>query len=190
MVPTDGSTSALDVAPRSRTKYDLVIGFGTVILAALAVADLGFGARGLIAALLLAVLAVLSVIDLERRILPDRIVLPAAAVILALQLVFFTDQWLEWIVASVGGAAFLLLLVAVYRAGLGMGDVKLMLLLGAGLGKSAVLAFFLGSLAAAAFGIVLLVRHGSSARKMAIPFGPFLACGAAVAVFVSDSTLF
>ena len=70
-----------------------------------------------------------------------------------------------------------------------MGDVKLCLLLGAMLGKLVAVALMIGMVAALVPAVVLVARHGSAARKMAIPFGPFLAFGAVVALFVGDSLL-
>jgi leader peptidase (prepilin peptidase)/N-methyltransferase len=66
---------------------------------------------------------------------------------------------------------------------MGMGDVKLAFLMGAALGSSVTVAMFLGMLAALVPGVVLLVRHGQAARKMGVPFGPFLALGSVVALF-------
>ena len=70
-----------------------------------------------------------------------------------------------------------------------MGDVKLCLLLGAMLGKLVLVGLMIGMLAALVPAVVLLARHGSAARKMAIPFGPFLAFGAVVALFYGDALL-
>ena len=64
-----------------------------------------------------------------------------------------------------------------------MGDVKLALLIGAGLGMATPVGLMLGMLSALVPSVVLLARHGRAARKMAIPFGPFLAIGAVVALF-------
>jgi leader peptidase (prepilin peptidase)/N-methyltransferase len=72
---------------------------------------------------------------------------------------------------------------------MGMGDVKLALLLGAMLGTSVVVALMAGMLAALVPAVVLFARHGSAARKMAIPFAPFLALGALVALFAGDAIL-
>jgi leader peptidase (prepilin peptidase)/N-methyltransferase len=72
---------------------------------------------------------------------------------------------------------------------MGMGDVKLCLLLGAMLGKTVVVGLMVGMLAALVPALYLFARHGVSARKMAIPFGPFLAFGALVALFWGDSLL-
>ncbi len=70
-----------------------------------------------------------------------------------------------------------------------MGDMKLAFLLGAVLGRSVAVALFLGMIFALVPSVVLLARHGRVARKMAIPFGPFLALGGLVALFAGDSIL-
>src|SRR3954462_4528085 len=69
---------------------------------------------------------------------------------------------------------------------MGMGDVKLALLLGAMLGRTVPLAMMIAMITALVPATVLLVRHGAAARKMAIPFGPFLALGGLVALFAGD----
>jgi len=66
---------------------------------------------------------------------------------------------------------------------MGMGDVKLALLLGAMLGRTVPVALMVGMIAALVPSIVLFVRHGSKARKMGIPFAPFLALGGVLALF-------
>jgi len=149
----------------------------------------GLTAEAFLAAFFCAALVVLSAIDFERHILPDKIVLPATVAVLVAQLVLHPDQWLEWILASLGASLFLFTALLIYPKGMGMGDVKLALLLGAMLGYDVVVALMLGMLAALVPAIVLLVRHGAAARKMAIPFGPFLALGAVIALFFGDALL-
>jgi leader peptidase (prepilin peptidase)/N-methyltransferase len=131
------------------------------------------------------VLVVLAAIDLERRVIPNRIVLPATGLILATQIALSPDRALEWIAAALGAALFLLLPLLIYPSGMGMGDVKLALLLGAGLGWGVVPALFVGLMAAFVAAVVVLVRGGLAARKTALPFGPFLALGGLVALFFS-----
>jgi leader peptidase (prepilin peptidase) / N-methyltransferase len=70
-----------------------------------------------------------------------------------------------------------------------MGDVKLVLLIGAMLGRTAALALMLGTLLALVPSAVLFARHGAAARKLAIPFAPFLALGAVIALFAGDRLL-
>ena len=84
---------------------------------------------------------------------------------------------------------FLFLAALAYPKGMGMGDVKLALLLGAMLGRTVPVALMVGMLAALVPAVVLFVRHGSAARKMGIPFAPFLALGGVVALFFGDELL-
>lgn len=161
----------------------------TAFLVAACFLHFGLTADAFLAAFFCSALVVLSAIDVERRILPDKIVLPSAGIILAAQLLLHPDQWLEWILAPLGAAAFLFAALLAYPKGMGMGDVKLCLLLGAMLGKLVLVALMIGMVAALVPAVVLVVRHGSAARKMAIPFGPFLAFGAVVALFIGDSLL-
>jgi leader peptidase (prepilin peptidase)/N-methyltransferase len=141
-------------------------------------------AQDLLLAFFAAVLIVLALIDLRTRRLPNRIVLPAAALVLTAQIALAPDRALEWTVASAGAFTFLLVAALVNPAGMGMGDVKLALLLGAALGWAVAPALFIGLAAAALAGIVLVVRGGWGARKTAIPLGPFLALGGIAAIFI------
>jgi leader peptidase (prepilin peptidase)/N-methyltransferase len=149
----------------------------------------GWSGRAFVAAFFCAVLVVLSAIDVERRILPDLIVLPSTAIVLAAQIALFPDRTLEWVLAGVFSSLFLFAALLAYPRGMGMGDVKLALLLGVGLGKSVAVGMMLGMLAAMGAGIFLMARHGLGARKMAIPFGPFLALGSIVALFGGERLL-
>jgi leader peptidase (prepilin peptidase)/N-methyltransferase len=72
----------------------------------------------------------------------------------------------------------------IYPAGMGMGDVKLAALIGAALGRSVVAAIAVTLFAGGAFAVLVLVREGLGARKKAIPFGPFLALGGLVVLFL------
>jgi leader peptidase (prepilin peptidase)/N-methyltransferase len=76
-----------------------------------------------------------------------------------------------------------------YPAGMGMGDVKLALLLGAMLGRLVGVGLMVGMVAALVPSVYLLARHGAAARKMGIPFAPFLALGALVALFFGEQLL-
>jgi leader peptidase (prepilin peptidase)/N-methyltransferase len=162
---------------------------GSLFAAAIAAAVLvryGLCAPGLIAAFASAVLVVLSQIDIESRRLPNRIVLPAAAMVLAARLASDPGHWAAWVGAALGVAVCLLVFALAFPAGLGMGDVKLSLLLGATLGGAVLPALVLGALAGAAAAVVLLVREGPRALGRSMPFGPFLAFGAiAVALLLA-----
>lgn len=137
---------------------------------------------GAVAASLAALLVVLTAIDLERRVLPNAIVLPAIAVALPAQLLLAPDRWLEWTLAAGGAALVLCFPLVLGRAGIGMGDVKLAFLLGLVLGQGVMLAILVASLAVLPVALALLARHGGAAMRMGVPFGPFLGLGAVVAL--------
>ncbi|MDX6645652.1 MAG: leader peptidase (prepilin peptidase) / N-methyltransferase [Miltoncostaeaceae bacterium] len=159
------------------------------ILAAGAIAAFGPSWRGVAAALLGLALVPVVVIDLEHRLIPDVVVLPAAALGLVAAVLADPGRWWVPAVAAGAGAGFLLLLWLVYPGGMGLGDVKLALLMGAVLGASVIPALALAFVAGSVLGIVLLIRVGSRARKIAVPFGPFLAAGALVALFWGPSMI-
>lgn len=148
-------------------------------LACAALLRVGTTPAGILAAAVLAVLGVLAVIDLQWRVLPNKIVLPAIAGVLAWQLAFLPDRFVEALAAAVGAAVFLLLPSLFRRGAIGMGDVKVAALLGAALGAPVVLALAVGSLAAWPVALVMVLRR-ASVRGATIPFGPFLAFGGAV----------
>jgi leader peptidase (prepilin peptidase) / N-methyltransferase len=132
-------------------------------------------------------LVVITATDIERRIVPNRVVLPAAALVLVLRMVDHPS--IEWPLAGLGAAAFLLVAALAYPGGMGMGDVKLALLMGVALGRSVPVAMFLGMVAALLPSAVLFARHGAAARKMKIPFAPFLALGGVIGLFAGSALL-
>jgi leader peptidase (prepilin peptidase) / N-methyltransferase len=147
----------------------------------------GLSGKAAVAAFFCAVLVAITATDLTHRIVPNRIVLPAAAVVLLAQTALSPSP--EWALGALGAAGFLFAAALAYPAGMGMGDVKLALLLGAMLGRLVAVGLMLGMLAALVPSAVLLARHGSAARKMGIPFAPYLAFGAVVALFVGTRLL-
>jgi leader peptidase (prepilin peptidase) / N-methyltransferase len=159
----------------------------TALLVAACVLAFGLSGRMVVAAFFCAVLVAVSAIDLTHRIIPNRIVIPAFAMVLGAQTLLEPSP--QWALAALGASGFLFLAVLVYPAGMGMGDVKLALLMGAALGKTVGVALMLGMVAALVPAVFLLARHGSKARKMGIPFGPFLALGSVVALFWGDALL-
>jgi leader peptidase (prepilin peptidase)/N-methyltransferase len=153
----------------------------TALLLAGCVLAFGLTAKTAIAAFFCAVLVAVSAIDLQHRIIPNRIVLPATVVVLVANSA--RDLSPEWALAALAGSGFLFAAAVAYPAGMGMGDVKLALLMGAALGRTVSVALMVGMLAALVPSVVLLVRHGSKARRMGVPFGPFLAIGSVAALF-------
>jgi leader peptidase (prepilin peptidase)/N-methyltransferase len=159
----------------------------TALLVAACFWRFGVSWDALVGAFFCAVLVVISAIDLEHRIIPNRIVLPATVLVLVVQTALAPSP--EWAIAAVGASGFLLAAALAYPAGMGMGDVKLALLLGAAVGSAVPVALMVGMVSALLPSVYLLAKHGSKARKMAIPFGPFLALGGVVALFWGDRLL-
>jgi leader peptidase (prepilin peptidase) / N-methyltransferase len=159
----------------------------TALLVAGSVWKFGLSGAAAVAAFFCAALVAVSATDLEHRIIPNRIVLPAAAVVLAANTALRPSP--EWAIGAVGASGFLLVAALAYPQGMGMGDVKLALLMGAALGRTVTVALMFGMVAAVVPGIYLLARHGSAGRKMGIPFGPFLALGSVVALFAGHPLL-
>jgi leader peptidase (prepilin peptidase) / N-methyltransferase len=168
---------------RIPVKYPLVE-LVTALLVVACVLAFGVSADAAVAAFFCAVLVAVSVTDFERRVIPNRIVVPAAAIVLVAQTAL--DPSFEWVLSGFGAALFLLLAALAYPRGMGMGDVKLALLLGFALGRNVPVAMLIGMISALVPSAVLLARHGAAARKMRIPFGPFLAFGGVVALFAGD----
>jgi leader peptidase (prepilin peptidase) / N-methyltransferase len=160
------------------------VAFASGALAAGCFARFGVSGHALVGAIFAAALVLLTAIDLDLRLLPNVIVLPTLAFVLILQIVFYPDRTLEWVLAALAAALFFFIPMLVYPAGMGMGDVKLAALLGAAIGKAVAAAILLGLVSAAVVGLFLVVREGLSARKKAIAFGPFLAFGGLLVFFL------
>jgi leader peptidase (prepilin peptidase)/N-methyltransferase len=157
---------------------------GLVVACALA---FGATAYTILASFFVIVLVTLTAADLRYRLVPNRIVLPAALICLVGQTILQPSP--EWALAALGASGFLFAAALVYPKGMGMGDVKFALLLGAMLGRDVTVALMVGFIAGLVPSAVLAIRHGSKARKMAIPFAPFLAFGGVVALFFGDAIL-
>jgi leader peptidase (prepilin peptidase)/N-methyltransferase len=159
----------------------------TALLVAASVLAFGLTWDAAVAAFFCATLVAISATDAERRVIPNRVVLPAAGIVLAANTILHPS--VEWAAAGFGATLFLLVAALAYPAGMGMGDVKLALLLGVALGFTVPVAMMVGMISALVPSVVLFARHGSAARKMKIPFGPFLAFGGVVALFAGQAIL-
>ncbi|MGH2941308.1 MAG: prepilin peptidase [Solirubrobacteraceae bacterium] len=127
-----------------------------------------------------AALGAITSIDLAQNRVPNRIVLPATAACVALSAVDGVSA-----AALLGGLAIvgvLLLIALAWPAALGMGDVKLALLITAGLDGDASRALAAGLLLAAITGVAVIARHGRAAGRRALPLAPFLAAGSLLAL--------
>jgi leader peptidase (prepilin peptidase) / N-methyltransferase len=159
----------------------------TAGLAAAAVLTFGPTWEGLAAAVLAVCLVPVVVIDLRHRLIPDLVVLPAAAVAVAAGIAADPGRWWMPVASALGASGFLLALSLLYPGGMGLGDVKLALLMGAVLGSAVIPAFAIAFGAGATLGVALLVRHGGAARRRAVPFGPFLAAGSLAALWIGPA---
>ena len=166
---------------------DLAIEVATSLLLVGCVLAFGFTVKAAAAALACGALVVVTATDLERRIVPNAVVLPAAAAVLALQTAAHPSP--EWALGAIGAAGFFFLAALAYPGGMGMGDVKLALLIGALLGLTTPVAILLALFLALVPSAFLLARHGARARKLGIPFAPFLAAGAVIALFAGEAIL-
>jgi leader peptidase (prepilin peptidase)/N-methyltransferase len=166
---------------------DLAIEVATALLLLGCALEFGFTVRAAAAAIACGALVVVTATDLERRIVPNLVVVPAAAAVLALNTLGHPSP--QWAIGAIGAAGFLFCAALAYPGGMGMGDVKLALMIGALLGRTTPVGLMLALLFAFVPSAVLLTRHGIQARKMKIPFGPFLAAGAVVALFAGEPIL-
>lgn len=181
------STAAVAIGPRWGTAWRRPLTWVAAATAAAAsFVRFGWTAHGLLIAFFVAVLVTLSAIDLERRILPNVIVLPSAAIVLAGQVAIDPGRAAHFVIAALAAAGVLLFLFLLNPAGMGMGDVKLALLLGAALGGHVLAALLIASLALWPVAVVLFVRQGRAARRTTIAFGPFLAFGAIVVALIAS----
>lgn len=131
-------------------------------------------------------LAAITLTDLERRLIPNKILLWGSLVGLAIAAVADPGSLPERAIAAAVGGGAMFLVVLAYPAGMGMGDVKLVASMGLFLGRALAPAVLIALLAGTVVGLAMIARHGSEARKMAIPFGPFLALGGVIAMLVGD----
>jgi leader peptidase (prepilin peptidase)/N-methyltransferase len=184
----DSSETAAAIGRHPAFRGALVALGTTAAVAAAARAGLHFEA--VLAAAFVAVLTAASIVDLEERRIPNGLVLPATAIALLAQGLLHTDRFVECVVAGVGAAALFLAAKLVSRNAVGMGDVKLVLLIGVILGKSVLDALLVAGVAGAIVGIALIASNGLGARKQAIPYAPVLALGAVTTLLLGSSPLY
>lgn len=141
----------------------------------------GFAARLPLALFFIAVMVVIAFIDWDVWIIPNVIVGPATLVGLAAAIALDPRRWWVYLVAGVGGYLFLLILALIWPGGMGVGDMKLAVLMGGVLGAAIITAMFLAFLFGAVIGLILIAAK-IKGRKDHIPFGPYLALGSVLAL--------
>lgn len=158
----------------------------------------GFGWHTLIYFIFCSALIVITFIDLDFQIIPDRITLPGILIGLLTGSFLLPDPFVRYsalgyvasIIGFVVGGGIFYAVAVLSRGGMGGGDIKMMAMVGALMGwKAVLLTTFLGSLVGAVFGIFLMLFKGKG-RKTKIPFGPFLSAGAIVTLFYGQEILY
>jgi leader peptidase (prepilin peptidase)/N-methyltransferase len=167
-------------------RYPLVE-LSTAVLYAAVVATQDDAVRIVLGLLLVTALVPITLIDLDLRIIPNRITGPAAVAALVAIAVLDRDFLVEAIVAGIAGGGFFLIAALLYPRGMGMGDVKLAAVLGLYLGRAVAPAILIALVSGVFVGAAIMVRKGAvEGRKTAVPFGPFLALGGMIAFFVGN----
>jgi leader peptidase (prepilin peptidase) / N-methyltransferase len=144
--------------------------------------EIGLEPRLVPALLLTALIVPASVIDLNHRIIPNAINLPGAFLVFTAASFAEPDRLAEFAVAGAGCFLFLGLAWLISPAGMGLGDVKMALMIGLAVGHYAFVALLAAFAASTVLSAGLILRRGRKARKASFPFGPFLAFGAVVAL--------
>ena len=174
-----------DCGGQIAARYAIVEGLTATLFAAIVLVrhdDLAAAALGLV---LVAFVVPLALVDLDHRLLMNRLIAPGAVLGVILGIVLDAGGEGERLIAGAAGAATFLVIALAYPAGMGLGDVKLVGMLGLFLGSELAVAVLFALLSGVGVGVALMARKGMAAgRKTAIPFGPFLAAGAVAAVLV------
>src|SRR5271166_4433823 len=167
-------------------RYPLVEALTAVLCVGAVLAHSSAAGIALSVALILIVVPA-TVIDLEYRIIPNKITALGAVLALAIGLALDPAGEPERLIAGAAAGGFLLLAALAYPGGMGMGDVKLAAVMGLFLGSAVAPAILIALVSGTAVGAVIIARKGAKeGRKTAVPFGPFLALGALVAVFAGQ----
>jgi leader peptidase (prepilin peptidase) / N-methyltransferase len=148
--------------------------------------DAGEIALGLI---FVTTLLAVTLTDLERRIIPNKILFAAAVLAVAVAAVSDPGSLPERLAAAAAAGGLLFAAALAYPRGMGLGDVKLAATMGLFLGRDVAPAIFVALLAGSLVGLAMIARHGAAARKQGIPFGPFLALGGVAGLLAGDELI-
>lgn len=135
------------------------------------------------------VLAAVTLTDLERRIVPNKVLLVGAVLAVAIAAVTDPGSLPERAIAAAAAGGLLFVAALAYPRGMGLGDVKLAATMGLFLGRDVGPAILVGLLAGSLVGLAMIAREGAAARKRAIPFAPFLALGGVVGLLAGDELI-
>ena len=132
------------------------------------------------------VLITITLTDLDLRVIPNMVVLAGALTAVALVAIGDADELPEHAIAAAAAGGALFLVAIAYPRGMGMGDAKLVGMMGLFLGRAVAPAVLIGFAVGALVGVALIARHGAQARKQAVPFGPFLALGGVIGLWFGE----
>jgi leader peptidase (prepilin peptidase)/N-methyltransferase len=170
-------------------RYPLVEA-ATALLFALVALVHGLSPQTALGLVLVALLVPITLIDLDERIIPNRLTGPGALAAIGLLAALEPGALPEHLAAGAGAALFFGLAAVARPGGMGMGDVKLAGMLGLFLGASVAFALLVALVAGTVVGVAIMARVGAAAgRKTAVPFGPFLALGGVVALLAGAPVL-
>jgi leader peptidase (prepilin peptidase) / N-methyltransferase len=171
---------------RISARYPLVEA-GTALLLALVVIAKGADRDAWLGIAFVLVLVPIALIDLDHRLIPNKLTLPGAVIAVAIVLLTDSDSLVEHLIAGAAAGGFLLVAALAYPAGMGMCDVKLAGMMGLFLGRAVAPAMFAALIVGTLVGALIIARKGAKeGRKTAIPFGPYLALGGLVGLFAGD----
>jgi len=176
-----------DCSARISPRYPLVEAL-TALLCVGAVLAHGSAAGIALSVTLVLILVPAALIDLEHRIIPNRLTAFGAVLAIGLGTGLDPSGELGRLAAGAAAGGFLLLAALAYPRGMGMGDVKLAGMMGLFLGSAVAPAMMIALIAGVVVGAVVIARKGArEGRKTAVPFGPFLALGALVGLFAGPA---
>lgn len=135
---------------------------------------------------LVTTLVAVTLTDLEQRIIPNKILIVAAVLGVAIAAIGDPGSLPERAIAAAAAGGLLFGAALAYPRGMGLGDVKLAAVMGLFLGRNVAPAILAALLAGSLVGLTMIARDGAEARKRAIPFGPFLALGGVVGLLAGD----
>jgi len=172
---------------RISARYPLVEALTAVLFAAIVAVHFDDTPRLVLGAVLVAFLVPLTLIDLDLRLLPDKLTAPGAVLAIVLGSALDPGGEVERLIAAAAACAFFFVAWYVRPGGMGFGDVKLAAVLGLFLGRSVAVAVFAALIAGVLVGAVIMSRKGvAEGRRTAVPFGPFLALGGVLAVLAGE----
>jgi leader peptidase (prepilin peptidase)/N-methyltransferase len=168
-------------------RYPIVEATTALLFAAVVAVHHADTAQLVLGLVLVAFLVPIALIDLDHRIIPNRLTLPAAVLAIVIGTALDPGGQVERLIAGTAAAAVLGIPSLLNPKGMGLGDAKLIGVMGLYLGAAVAPAFFVAFLAGTVIGIAIIARKGmSQGRKTAVPFGPFLALGAIVGVLAGN----